>query len=355
VAAFSAPLVSTALAWLLFQRYSLADVVMIYLLGVVLVSTRGGPGASICAALLSIAAFDFVFIPPYYTFAVADFRHTITFVVMFFVAIVISGLTRRVRRQAEETQLAKSQVETERLRSSLLSSVSHDLRTPLAVITGAASTLLQARAVEPASRRDLVQTILEEAERLNRLIRNLLDMTRLESGAVKVKKDWLPLEEVVGAALNRLESRTAEREIRTKLPADLPLVPFDGVLIEQALINLLENAVKYSSGPIEIGAAEGDRQVMVEVADRGPGIPSGQEGVIFEKFQRAVTEGAPGGVGLGLAIARAIVAAHGGRLWVDSREGGGAIFRFTLPIEGEGPKLPPPEPELTRSDAGDLR
>jgi two-component system sensor histidine kinase KdpD len=230
------------------------------------------------------------------------------------------------------------------LRSSLLSSVSHDLRTPLAVITGSTSTLLQSDApLDAATRQDLLKTILEEAERLNRLIRNLLDMTRLESGAVKVKKEWQPLEEVVGAALNRLDARLAGRDVHVDLPRDLPLVPCDAVLLEQVLINLLENAAKYSTGSIDINASVAPGEVVVEIADAGPGIPAGQERRVFEKFQRAMREGHPDGVGLGLTICRAIITAHGGRIWVTNRDGGGAAFRFTLPIEGQAPCLPLPE------------
>jgi two-component system sensor histidine kinase KdpD len=186
--------------------------------------------------------------------------------------------------------------------------------------------------------------VLEEAEHLNRLIRNLLDMTRLESGAVKVKKEWLPLEELVGAALNRVDSRLTGRDVHVDLPRELPLVPCDAVLIEQVLINLLENAAKYSTGAIDISASVRGREVVVDVADRGPGIAEGQEKRIFDKFQRAGREGNPEGVGLGLTICRAIVSAHGGRIWVQNRAGGGASFQFALPIEGEAPTLLVSEP-----------
>jgi two-component system, OmpR family, sensor histidine kinase KdpD len=245
---------------------------------------------------------------------------------------------------AEETAKVRREMEAEQLRSSLLSSVSHDLRTPLAVITGATSTLLQgAQPLDAATQQELLKTVLEEAERLNRLIRNLLDMTRLESGAVKVRKEWLPLEELVGAALNRVDARLAGREVRVALPADLPLIPCDAVLIDQALVNLLENAAKYSGGAIDISAEYTAGEVVVEIADRGPGVPAGEERRVFEKFQRGPREGSPDGVGLGLTICRAIMAAHGGRIWVSSREGGGAAFRFALPIEGVPPALPAPE------------
>jgi two-component system sensor histidine kinase KdpD len=243
-------------------------------------------------------------------------------------------------RLAEEAQRVRVESERERLRSALLSSVSHDLRTPLAAIEGAATTLLDRQAsLDDAVRRDLLDTIREEAERLNRRVRNLLDMTRLDAGAVAVSKEWQPLEEVVGAALTQLEDRLAGREVRTQLGDRLQLVPLDAVLIEQVLVNLLENALKYSAGqgPLEIRASAGEREVVVEVADHGPGLPPGEEERIFERFHRAAGHGGPGGVGLGLAICRAIVAAHGGRIWAENRSGGGAAFKFTLPLEGEAP------------------
>jgi two-component system sensor histidine kinase KdpD len=494
VAAVSVSAFSTGVTLLVFGRDQLPDVVMIYLLGIMLVASRFRLGASVLTAALSVAAFDFFFVPPYLTFAVADFRHATTFIVMFVVAVVISGLTQRIRNEAatarerelrtatlyelsrelagaqdtqsvvqaaahhiekvfrsqvtvfkpipggsvltayatrgpgeaserelsiaqwvwanqreaglgtgtlpggttlyvpllasggavgvlgltpddpqrfdqleqrrrvdafaaqmalaieratlaDETSKARREIEAEQLRNSLLSSVSHDLRTPLAVITGSTSTLLEGGpGITDATRQDLLKTVLEEAEHLNRLIRNLLDMTRLESGAVKVRKEWIPLEELVGAALNRVESRLTGRELHVDLPRSLPLVPCDPVLIEQTLINLLENAAKYSTGPIDVTAAARGAEVVVAVADRGPGIAPGQETRIFDKFQRAGREGNPEGVGLGLTICRAIVSAHGGRIWAQNRADGGASFQFALPIDGEAPALPLSEP-----------
>jgi two-component system sensor histidine kinase KdpD len=213
--------------------------------------------------------------------------------------------------------------------------VSHDLRTPLAVVTGATSSLLDEHGPrDESTRRELLETAHEEALRLNRLVRNLLDMTRLEAGALKVHKELQPLEEVVGAALERMEDRLRGRDVRTTVPKDLPLVPFDSALIEQVLINLLENATKYtpSGGPIDVSASAVDDSVLVEVADRGPGVRAQDAERVFEKFYRA-REGEGGGVGLGLTICRGIVAAHGGRIWVEERPGGGASFRFTLPLD----------------------
>jgi two-component system, OmpR family, sensor histidine kinase KdpD len=248
---------------------------------------------------------------------------------------------------AREAQHAEVQIETERLRNALLSSVSHDLRSPLTAITGATSTLLEnGEALDPSTRRELVLSIYEEGDRLNRLVRNLLDMTRLESGSVRVRKEWQPLEEVIGAALIRLDRQLEGRPVDTDLPPDLPLVPLDDALIEQVLVNLLENALKYTppDSPIRIAAWAAEDEITLEVADRGPGIAPGDEERIFEKFYRArkyrsEASGSERGVGLGLTICRGMVQAHGGRIWAQHREGGGAAFRFTLPLEGRPPEF----------------
>ena len=241
---------------------------------------------------------------------------------------------------AGEAQQARLQIETEQLRNSLLSSVSHDLRTPLAAITGAASSLMDdENALGPTARHEMAQTIYEEADRLNRLLRNLLDMTRLESGALQIHKELQPLEEVIGAALSRLEEPLADRVVNIQLPDDLPFVPIDSVLIEQVFINLLENAIKYTPAhsPIDLSASQDGASMAITVADRGPGLPPGDEQRIFEKFYRARAPASRNGsgVGLGLTICRGIVEAHGGRIGAENRSGGGAVFRFTLPIEVE--------------------
>jgi two-component system sensor histidine kinase KdpD len=249
-----------------------------------------------------------------------------------FAGLVGSALERTTL--AEEARRARLHAETEQLRNALLSSVSHDLRTPLAVVTGATSALLDQAPVDEANRRLLLTTAHGEALRLNRLVHNLLDMTRLEAGALKVRKELQPLEEVIGAALNRVDDRLRDREIGTTIPEDLPLVPFDPILIEQVLINVLENATKHTppGTSIDVAARARDGEIEVEVADRGPGIGAADAERIFDKFCRLrETEG--GGVGLGLTICRGIVQAHGGRIWVEERPGGGASFRFTLPVE----------------------
>jgi two-component system sensor histidine kinase KdpD len=224
-----------------------------------------------------------------------------------------------------------------------LSSVSHDLRTPLATITGAASSLLEEMdRLDPAARQELLQAIREEADRLNRLVNDLLDMTRLESGAIQVRKEWHPLEEIVGAALARFGKRLEDRPVTTWLPSDLPLVPLDGVLMGQLLINLLENALKYTPPrtPIEIAASVNNGEVRLEVADRGPGLPPGDEARVFDKFYRGGQTRGGRGVGLGLTICRGIAEAHGGRISAENRPEGGVVFRVALPLAEKPPEVP---------------
>lgn len=343
----------TGMAWVLAGRQSLPNVAMFHLLGIVIVATRWSLGAAILSVVLSVLSYDFFFVPPYLTLRVEDSRHLVTFAVMFIVGVVISTLTQRLRetfaaqvaganeraRIAREADAARLEAETERLRSSVLSSVSHDLRTPLAVITGAASTLLS-EPVDAAAQHDLLSVIHEESARLSQLVSNLLDMTRLSAGALEVNKEWQSVEAVVGAALGRMEPRLGGRPLHVHLPADLPLVPFDAVLVEQVLINLLENAAKYSlpGAPIEIRASASPREVVLSIEDRGPGIPAAERQRIFEKFYRL--SGPPvSGAGLGLAICRGMVEAHGGRIVVVDRDGGGSVFSFTLPIEGPAPEV----------------
>ena len=236
---------------------------------------------------------------------------------------------------------ASRRMETEQVRNSLLSAVSHDLRTPLASITGAATSLLsRGHQFDPGTRQELLESIASEATRLGRLVNNLLEMTKLESGA-ELKREWHPLEEIVGAALTRLDVQLVGREVHTDLPLDLPLLSVDDVLLEQVLINLLENAVKYTPAgtPLEVSARREGESVAVEVRDRGPGLPPGEESRVFEKFFRGQAGPAPG-AGLGLAICRAIVLAHGGTIEAKQRPAGGTVIRFILPIGGVPPLVP---------------
>jgi two-component system sensor histidine kinase KdpD len=326
-----------------------ADLVMLYLLAIAVAAARLGRGPSLVASALSVLAYDLFLVPPYYTIKVDDERHLLTFAMMFLVGLATSHLTQRIRREAELAKAAALRAQTEEIRSSLLSAVSHDLRTPLAAITGAASTLRSAGdTLDNAQRTDLVDAICVEAERLNRLVRNLLDMTRLESGAVHIRREWVPLDEIVGSALGRLDDQLSGRPRQADIPDDLPLVSVDPVLLEQLFVNLLDNVVRHTpaTAAVTITARLDAGAVQVDIADEGPGIPPGDEQKVFQKFFRG-TGSAAGGAGLGLAICRAIAVVHGGTLSAHNRPAGGALFRLALPLVGVAPPMPAePDPEI---------
>lgn len=475
---------SVAVCLALRSHLNLTDVAMLLLLADVFVASRYRTGPALVIALASIAVFDFVFVPPYYTFNVQEKSYFVTFGVMLVVALIMNRLTGRIRLQsleaigrerrtaalyrlsqrlgtaqgphevlevvvkslgdiagtmpvayrhsgngpvdkwppdgvfqslevrvagswaiesgetagrgthhcaeaeaillplktpvrslgviavpltapgeapsrdkieilqsladegalalertllAEEHQSIRGEVEAERLRTSLLSSLSHDLRSPLGSIEGAASLLVGDGHFSPEARKDLAASILHESRRMNRLIANLLDMIRVESGALAVKKEWQPLEEVVGVALIRLDEKLRSHPVQVEIPDDLPLVAVDELLMEQVFINLLENGARHTPAgtPIKITAWAEQDAVLVEVSDRGPGIPPAEQESVFRKFYRGTSkEGGNGGAGLGLTICRGIITAHGGRIWVETDPAGGARFRFTLPLTG---------------------
>ncbi len=236
-------------------------------------------------------------------------------------------------RYAEAASAAHIEMRGERLRSSILSALSHDLRTPLTALVGLADSLAIGAAALPLAQRETAEAVRDQALRLSRLVSNLLDMARLNAGEVRLRKAWQPLEEVVGSSLKLLEAVLDSRPLRVRLAPDLPLLELDATLIERVLCNLIENAAKYSppGAPIDLTADTNGAFVEVAVRDRGPGVAAGQSARIFEMFTRAAPETAVPGVGLGLAIARAIVEAHGGSIGVGNAPDGGSRFSFTLP------------------------
>jgi len=237
---------------------------------------------------------------------------------------------------AEEASQAEILRASEKLQTALLNSISHDLRTPLASITGVLSSLrLDDGLLDPETRRELVETAFGEAERLNRLVGNLLDMTRLEAGMEKLSLQPCDVQDVIGSALNALGSRLEGHPLQVIMPPDLPLVQADYVLIQQVLTNLLDNAAKYSSenGPIIVQVNGGEQTIQVAVEDSGSGIPEDDLTRIFEKFYRVKRFENVVGTGLGLAICKGIVEAHGGRIGAENRREGGVRITFTLPIQ----------------------
>ncbi|MDD7997438.1 two-component system sensor histidine kinase KdbD [Kosakonia sp. H7A] len=250
-----------------------------------------------------------------------------------FTLLVASALERQALATSEEQ--ARLASERESIRNSLLAALSHDLRTPLTVLFGQAEILTLDLASEGSSHAPQANEIRQHVLNTTRLVNNLLDMARIQSGGFNLKKEWLTLEEVVGSALRTLEPGLGGRHINLALPDPLMLVHVDGPLFERVLINLLENAVKYAGQRAEIGITAHDtpQQLMLDVWDNGPGIPAGQEQAIFDKFARGTKESAIPGVGLGLAICQAIVEVHGGTISARNRPQGGALFCVTLPRE----------------------
>jgi two-component system, OmpR family, sensor histidine kinase KdpD len=476
----------TAVSMPLAAHFDRSNIVAIFILAVVLVGVRFGRGPAALSAVLNVAAFDFFFVPPRFSFAVSDVQYLLTFFIMLAVGLIAGQLTaglrfqarvashreeragslyeiardlsgamqidqvikisresiertfrataaillpdqsgqivvptpgaspiaadgaltieigiaqwafdrgqpagfstdtlpgtevlyiplraptrargvlavkahnRRLLRIPEQRQLldtfaaliaialervhyvgvaqgALVSMESERLRNSLLAALSHDLRTPLTVLVGLAESLCLTKPDLSAAQRETAEAITEEAHRMSALVSNLLDMARIESGGVKLNLEWQPLEEVVGTALEATRSILKQHHVDIRLPRDLPLVRFDALLIERVLVNLLENAAKYTpaGSNVTVSAEVLADQLSISVSDNGPGLPPGREEAVFEKFARGQRESATPGVGLGLAICRAIIDSHGGKIRGFNRPGGGATVNFTLPL-----------------------
>lgn len=469
-----------------------ANTVMLFLAAVAWVASWYGRGPAVLASVLAVLGFDFFFVPPHYTFAVADAQYVVTFLVMLVIGLAISTLTSRLREQIERTRLrerrttalyelgkqlsslygqvflvgaagariaemingevaiylergpdppelafghessiarhpvsvpvaqwvlqhdqmagagtnslpnavalflpltgsqrthgaiavrvedatrllapevrrlleacanqlalalerdqltidaanAQIQAEAEQVRSSLLSSVSHDLKTPLAAIAGASSSLLESAILSEETRRQLLETVAEEADQLNRLLENLLQISKLEAGTAPPNRQWHVLEELVGTALHRTERQLVHHKVAVHLPPQLPLLFVDGLLLEQVFVNLLENAARFTpeGSEVAIRAAIDGTSLRLAISDEGPGIPPGMEDKIFDKFFRASPNADGGrGTGLGLAICRAIILAHAGTITAFNRPQGGAEFVIRLPLAVDAPQIP---------------
>jgi two-component system, OmpR family, sensor histidine kinase KdpD len=301
----------------------------IYLLAVVALSLRVGRGPVLAAAVVSAVAWNFVFIPPRFSFHVFSREDALLLETYFAVALIAGQLTARIRWR--EAHFAQSE-----LHRTLLDSVSHELKTPLAVLRTATERL---DAADPAKLAALTAEIRTATGRLDRLVANLLGQTRLESGGIRARLDWCDARDLINAARRAAGESLAGRELRIEVPPDLPVFRADATLTEQAIANLLVNASLHggSAGPIEVSAAldPAARQITIAVADRGPGIPPGRAESLFQKFQRGA--GAPaGGVGLGLSIARGFLQAQGGAVTARNRSGGGAEFTVYLPYSPHG-------------------
>ena len=468
----------TLLAFPLFRVFDLANIVMLFLLATVLVAVKLGRGPAAFAAVLNVAAFDFFFVKPRFSFAVSDAQYLLTFAVMLAVGLITGQLTAGLRFQArisssrerraqslfaltrdlsaalvttqvvelgqaalqrdfggqavvlamdEKDQLALAtktpndfdasvadwafrngqpaglntatlsaqawhylplkatmrcrgvlalkpakprwllipeqvqqldtlarqiaialervhyveiaqqslvQMESERLKSTLLAAISHDVRTPLTALIGLAESLERASPPLPAAQADVASAMTAQARQLSALVTNLLDMARLQNGSVNLRKDWQSPQEVVGSSIRAAQHALHGLAVQADVPADLPLVEFDAVLMERVLVNLLENAAKYGAASILVSASVTVDKLVFSVRDHGPGLPptlKGREAELFDKFTRGEVESATPGVGLGLAICKAVVDAHRGQISAANAAGGGAEFKVTLP------------------------
>ena len=332
----------TLAGWAMSGSFDLVNVAMVYVLAVVFVALRYSRGAAVLTAMLSVAAFDFLFVPPRGSFAVENVQYLLTFAIMLAVALVISRLVESARAQAREQAALELEAETERIRSALLASISHDLRTPLAVLVGASSTLAEAgERLSSQERAALARNMFDQSREMSDRVVKLLQMTRLDTGAIEVDREWASIAEIASSAIHRLSRRLAHHRLIVEVSDALPLVRIDAALIEQALGNLLENAAKHTPAGtvVRLFAEATPGELVVSVQDFGGGPVDADLERIFKKFHHGSIEGAAGGVGLGLAICRAIVRLHGGRAWAERVPAGGMAFRFTLPIE-EAPSVP---------------
>jgi two-component system sensor histidine kinase KdpD len=322
-------------------RFDLVNIAMVYLLGVVIVALRHSRGAAIFASLAAVASFDFFFVPPQGAFSVDDIQYLLTFAIMLAVALVISSLVGRIRKEAAQRAALAVEAETERIRSALLASISHDLRTPLAVLTGASSSLAQSgERMSADERRDLAQSVFDQSREISEHVAKVLQMTRLESQGIVLDRDWAAFSEITAGVLSKLEQRLAEHRVLVEVSDELPLVRVDVALVEQAVMNLLDNAAKHTPAgtAVRVLAEVQGRELVVTVQDYGGGLPEAELERVFEKFHRGAAEASGAGMGLGLSICRAIVRLHGGRAWAEGVPAGGIAFHFTLPLE-EAPKM----------------
>jgi two-component system sensor histidine kinase KdpD len=325
----------TIACWLLTPLIGYGAISLIFLLGVLLAGMVLSRGPVLLVAALSALSWNFLFIPPLFTLHIEKFEDGLTFATYFIVALTVGSLTAQLRARehlAAQVQLAQ---ESERLRKTLLDCVSHELKTPLAAIAAASQELerIAPNVQNAEALRELAEEIHAGSRRLNRVVNNLLDMNRLESGVVRPKQEWCDLRELLESAIEIERESLHGREVKLDVPENIPLAFVDYTLIEQAVAKLLANAISHapSQSPVEIDAEYKNDRLIISVSDRGPGLDPESLERVFEKFYRGDGR-KPGGLGLGLSISRGFVEAHGGSLTAENRDGGGARFTMSLPV-----------------------
>ena len=367
---------ATGVLKLLGEHINPTTVALTFLLIILFVATLWGSRPAIVASIVGIVTFNFFFLPPFRTFAIGDPHNWIAFVTFMITAITVGQLSGRVKRRAEEAEAAKAEVErlyyelqdsferssqakalkqSERLKSALLDAVTHDLRTPLTSIKASATALLddlyssERRNAEPGldveGRKEMLRVIDEETDRLDRFIEGLTKLARIDAGEMHLHRHWTQIDEIITMALKRAEPRTQTHQLEVWIEDELPSIKVDEQAIAEVIYTLVDNAAKYSppSSPIQIRTAVGpDNNLQLSVEDHGPGLPAEIRERVFEKFFRAMRDGDAGdrklsGTGMGLAIARGIVEAHGGKIWIEDAEGHtGAKFVIAIPTTDDG-------------------
>lgn len=319
-----------------------ANIVMPYLLGIVWSALKFDRKFAIIAVVLNVISFAVFYIRPISIQEPHDLDYVLILVVFLIVAIMINQLAFTARKQAAQLRNTEAQIERERMRNTLLRSVSHDLRSPLSTIMGASSSLLDAtgRQASNADRKELAQSICRESKRLERQVSNLLEMTSLESGGLVLNKEWYSLDEILGNALTSLEGSLGDKDIQIEIGDNIPLVFVDAVLIEKVFINLIENCLKYApSEKYRVSISKVGSTVEAEVFNTGTPITPGEEKLIFEKFYRSNSSQKTDGAGLGLAICYSILHLHDGHIYAVPNLKSGVSMKFALPISKDVPKM----------------
>jgi two-component system sensor histidine kinase KdpD len=347
-------ILGTTLA-LTFYHIGLAEtnIVLVYLLSVVLIALRSRTIISTCSSAVSVLLFNFFFTEPRFTFVVYDIQYIFTFLVMLIVSLITSTLTSRIRIQADmaiehermkqEHQAASMRAETEQNRTTILRSITHDLRTPLASISGASSTILdEYGSLDDKTKKELLTGIVEESAWLTGVVENLLILSHLQNSGTSIRKTKEVLDDVLFSAVQLARKRLGNRSLEVVNPEEIILIPMDGTLIEQALVNLIDNAGRHTGEHTHIRVTAGKsidgKAVDFIVADNGPGIPEEVLKTIFIPFMHASREWtrSKGGVGLGLGICKAIAEIHGGSIKIENQISGGTSITLTLPLDKEG-------------------